>query len=78
MMKMWRVLTVTILLVWMGVPLVDGIMTRFAPAVWAGVVAVAPPVAAALALVLYFQWRARLRSRMGGEARRDGEVAIAA
>ncbi len=77
-MKIWRVLTVTIVLVWIGVPLVDGIMTRFAPAVWAGVVAVAPPVAAALALVLYFQWRVRLRNRMGGKARRDEEVAIVA
>jgi len=77
-MKIWRVLTVTIVLVWIGVPLVDGIMTRFAPTVWAGVVAVAPPVAAALALVVYFKWRARLRSRIGGAARHDEEVAIAA
>ena len=62
-MKMWRLVTLTIVLVWAGVPLIDKFMTWLTPTVWAGVVAVAPPVAAAVALVLYFHWRARLKSR---------------
>ena len=70
-MKLWRVLTLTIVLVWIGAPLIDGVMTWLAPALWAGVVAVAPPAAAALALVLYFHWRARLKDRIGREAAAD-------
>lgn len=77
-MKMWRILTLTIVLVWIGAPLVDGLMTWSAPAVWAGVVAVAPPAAAALALVLYFHWRSRLKSRLAGQPERDDEIAAAA
>ena len=77
-MQMWRVPTVTVVLIWIGVPLLDGFMTWLAPALWVGVVAVAPPAAAALALVLYFNWRTRLKSRIRGEARGDEDVAIAA
>jgi len=77
-MKIWRVLTLTIALVWIGVPLLDRFMTWLAPAAWATVMVLAPPAAAALAAVLYFHWRARLKSRIIGEARRDEEVAAAA
>jgi hypothetical protein len=38
----------------------------------------APPTAAALAAVLYFHWRARLKSRIVGEAGPDEEVEAAA
>ena len=77
-MKVWRVLTLTIVLVWIGAPLVDKFMTWLAPALWAALVAVAPPVAAAVALVLYFHWRTRLKSRFLGDAQRDEELATAA
>jgi hypothetical protein len=77
-MKLWRVLTLTIVLVWIGAPLADGLMTWLAPAVWAGVVALAPPAAAALALVLYFRWRSRLKSQIAGQSARDDEMAAAA
>ena len=77
-MKVWRVLTLTIVLVWIGAPLVDGFMTWLAPTLWATTMAVAPPVAAALALVLYFHWRTRLKSRVVGDPRSDEELATAA
>ena len=77
-MKMWRVLTLTIVLVWIGAPLVDKFMTWLAPALWAAVVAFAPPAAAALALVLYFDWRTRLKSRFRGGDHRDEELPTAA
>ena len=77
-MKMWRVLTLTIVLVWIGAPLVDGFMTWLAPALWAAVMAIAPPAAAALALVLYFHWRTRLKSQILAATPRDEELPTAA
>lgn len=77
-MKLWRILTLTIVAVWIGVPLVDRFMTWLAPPLWAAVVGVAPPIAAALALVLYFHGRARLKSRILGGGSRDEELATAA
>ena len=64
-MKTWRILTLTIVLVWIGAPLVDGFMPWLVPALWTGVMALAPATAA-LALVLYFHWRARLKIRIRG------------
>ena len=77
-MKGWRILTLTIVLVWIGAPLVDRFSTWLAPAVWAAVLALAPPIAAALALVLYFQWRSRIKSRIVGETAREDTMAAAA
>ena len=77
-MKVWRILTMTIVLVWIGAPLVDRFLTWLAPAVWAAVLALAPPIAAALALVLYFQWRSRITSRIVGKTAREDEMAAAA
>ena len=77
-MKMWRVLTLTIVLVWIGAPVLDGVMTWLAPVLWAALVAVAPPVTAAVALVLYFHWRTRLKSRFLRDAHRDEELATTA
>jgi hypothetical protein len=63
-MKGWRILTLTTVLVIIGAPLVAGFMNWLGPAVRAGLLSLAPPAAAALALVLYFNWRARLKSRI--------------
>jgi hypothetical protein len=77
-MKVWRILTLTTVLVIVGAPLVAGLMTWLGPAVRAGLLSLAPPAAAAFALVLYFNWRARLKNRMLGDAKRDQELATAA
>jgi hypothetical protein len=77
-MKVWRILTLTMVLVIIGAPLVAGFMNWLPPAVQAGLLSLAPPAAAALALVLYFNWRARLTRRMLGDAKRDQELAAAA
>ena len=77
-MKVWRILTLTMVLLIIGAPLVAGFMNSLAPAVRAGVLSLAPPMAAALALVLYFKWRARVKRRILGDAGRDQELATAA
>ena len=77
-MKVWRILTLTMVLVIIGAPLVAGFMNWLPPAVRAGVSSLAPPMAAALALVLFFNWRARIKSRILGDAKRDQELATAA
>ena len=77
-MKVWRILTLTMVLVIIGAPLAAGFMNLLAPAVRAGVLSLAPPMAAALVLVLYFNWRARVKRRILGDARRDEELATAA
>ena len=73
-MKVWRILTLTMVLVIIGAPLVAGFMNWLPPAVRAGVLSLAPPMAAALVLVLYFNWRARVKRRILGDARRDQEL----
>ena len=50
-MKVWRILTLTMVLLIVGAPLVAGFMNSLPPAVRAGVLSLAPPMAAALALV---------------------------
>jgi hypothetical protein len=77
-MKVWRILTLTMVLVIIGAPLVAGFMNWLPPAVRAGASSLAPPMAAALALVLFFNWRARIKSRILGDAKRDQELATAA
>ena len=77
-MKVWRILTLTMVLVIIGAPLVAGFMNWLPPAVRAGVSSLAPPMAAALALVLFFNWRAMIKSRILGDAKRDQELATAA
>ena len=77
-MKVWRILTLTLVLLIVGAPLVAGFMNWLAPAVRAGVLSLAPPIAAALVLVRYFNWRARARSRILGEGGRDQELPTAA
>ena len=77
-MKVWSILTLTAVLVILVAPLVEQFMNGLAPAVRTGLLSLAPPAAAALALVLYFNWRARLKSRILGDAKRDQELATAA
>ena len=77
-MKIWRVLTLTMVVLSIGAPLVARLTTWLAPAVRAGVSALVPPAAAALVLVLYFNWRARLKSRILTDARSEQELATAA
>lgn len=77
-MKVWRILTLTLVLLIFGAPLAAGFMNWLAPAVRAGMLSLAPPAAAALAPVLYFNWRARLKRRILGDAKRDQELATAA
>jgi hypothetical protein len=76
-MKTWKILTLTIVLVSIGAPFVPAFANWLPRAVRALVVELAPPAAAALALVVYFDWRARLKSRMLSDARRDEEFATA-
>lgn len=77
-MKMWKILTLAIALVSIGIPLVAGITTWLSPAVKAGVLAFAPPVAVAVVLVLYFNWRARFRRQILADDQRNDELVRAA
>jgi hypothetical protein len=66
--KSWRVVTLSIVLVGIIAPVLAEFATWFSAAVRDGLIAIAPPVAAALALVLYFNWRTRFRDRILGDA----------
>ena len=77
-MKVWTFLTLTMVLLIVGASLVAGFMNWLSPAVRAGVLSLAPPMATALALILYFEWRARIRRRILGEVERDEELSSAA
>ena len=63
-MKMWRILTLAIVLVIVSAPLIARFTTWIAPATPTALFALAPPVAVAFVLVLYFNWRARLKSHI--------------
>ena len=77
-MKMWKILTLAIAIVSIGVPIVAGIATWLSPAVIAGVFTPTPLVAVAVALVLYFNWRARFTRQILGNDERDDELVGAA
>ena len=77
-MKIWRILTLTIVLVSVAVPLVAGLKAWLAPVVWAGALALTPPLAAAIVLVVYFEWRAKLRREILAANKRDDALANAA
>jgi hypothetical protein len=77
-MKTWRILTLTIMLVSIGAPLVAGFTNWLAPAVQNGVLALAPAVAAAVVFVAYLNWRARLKRQIVVDARPCDEWATAA
>jgi hypothetical protein len=63
-MKMWRILTMAIVLVIVSVPLIARFTIWISPATRTVLFALAPPVAVAFVLVLYFNWRARLKSHI--------------
>jgi hypothetical protein len=70
-MKMWRMLTLTIVLVSISAPLLERFTTWLAPSIGTRLIALAPPLSIALVLVLYFEWRARLKRRIVSDERRD-------
>ena len=76
-MKMWRILTLAIVLVIVSAPLIARFTTWIAPATGTVLFALALPVAVAFVLVLYFNWRVGLKSRILAESRAD-ELASAA
>jgi hypothetical protein len=61
---MWKILTLAIVIVTIAAPVVAGFTTWLPASIQAGVLALAPPVAAAFVLVAYFNWRRRLKSRI--------------
>ena len=77
-MKTWRILTLTVTVIAVVAPLLSGFTTWLPPAMRQGVLAMAPPVAAAFVLVAYFNWRGRLRDEIVDNDRRDDELATAA
>ena len=77
-MKTWKILTLAIALVGIGAPLAAGFTTWLSPAVKAGVLALAPPVALAVVLVGYFSWRAKFKRRILAEDQHDDALAKAA
>ena len=76
-MKMWKILTMAIVLVFASGPLIARFTTWIAPAIRTVLFALAPPVAVAFVLVLYFNWRADLKGHTRRESRAD-ELATAA
>ena len=77
-MKIWRILTLTFVLVSIGAPLIARFTTWLAPPVRTGVLALALPIAAAVVLVVYFNWRARLKSHILAGRRPHDDLATAA
>jgi hypothetical protein len=75
--KSWKIVTLSIVLVGIIAPVLAQFTTWFGPTVREGLMTMAPPAAAALALVLYFNWRSRLKDRILGDAG-DDDLARAA
>jgi hypothetical protein len=77
-MKIWKIVTLTIIVASIATPLVAGLTTWLPPAIRTVVLALAPPAAVAIVLVVYFEWRAKLKSEMLADDRRDDEPVRAA
>ena len=73
-MKMWRIVTLAIVFVSIAVPVLAAFTTWLPPAIRTAVFAVAPPVAVAFLLVVYFNWRAKLKSRVVAGEEREEEL----
>ena len=73
-MKMWRILTLAIVLLTVSAPVIARVASWMAPATPTVLFALAPPAAVALLLVFYFKWRATLKSQILA-GRRDDELA---
>ena len=76
-MKLWRILTLAIVLLSVGAPLVAGFTLWLPAAVRTAVAALAPAMGAAVLLVVYFKWRARLKRHILADTRTDDELATA-
>ena len=78
-MTLWKVVTVVLVVAAIGAPLVAGsAATWLWPAVKTVVLSVAPPLAMAIVLVAYFNWRARFKHRILEHERPDDELVRAA
>jgi hypothetical protein len=76
-MKMWKILTMAIVLAIATGPLIARFTTWIAPATRTVLFALAPPAVVAFVFVFYFNWRAKLKSHTLRENRAD-ELAAAA
>ena len=78
-MTLWKVVTVVVAVAAVGAPLVAGsAATWFWPAVKTVVLSLTPPLAMAIVLVAYFNWRARFKHRILEHERQDDELVRAA
>jgi hypothetical protein len=77
-MRLWRSLTLTAVLLSVGAPLIAGVAMWLPAAVRTTVATLAPVMGAAVLLVVYFTWRARLKSHAVTDTRRDDELPTAA
>ena len=73
-MKMWRILTLAVVLLTVSAPVIARVASWMAPATPTVLFALAPSAAVALLLVFYFKWRATLKSQILAE-KRDDELA---
>lgn len=74
-MKVWKFVTLAMVFVSLAEVVLARLTTWLPPAIQTALLALAPPVALALILVAYFDWRARLKSRMVADNERDEEPA---
>jgi hypothetical protein len=77
-LKTWSSLTVALVVASIGVPALAEFATWLPPAVREGLVGLVPPVAVALLLVAYFNWRERLKRRLVADDERDAALVRAA
>jgi len=77
-MKVWKIFTLTAVVLMLAEVVLARFMTWLPGAIPIGLLALLPPVALALALVAYFDWRGRLKSRIVDEDGGDEEPACAA
>jgi len=77
-MTLWKIVTLVITLVSIGAPLVAGFTAWLSPSVKSAVFALGSPVAVAVVLAVYFNWRGRFKRRILAEEGRDDELVRAA
>jgi hypothetical protein len=76
-LKVWKIVTLAMVFLSLAEVVLARLTTWLPPAIQTGLLALAPPVAFALILVAYFDWRARLKSRIVADSGRDEEPANA-
>ena len=78
-MTLWKVVTLVLVVAAIGALLVAGsAATWLWPAVKTVALSLAPPLAMAIVLVAYFDWRARFKHRILEHERQDEELVRAA